>query len=166
MTQSKNNCDLNFLNNQTQLSSVQVIQLPGWWSGNNNYMWHTKNRSGQILTVLGNSAKQHLYHPRTEPPLKCPQRNRICVLACVPLASSRACPPVTWLIHRQPSRGKTYASQLNGPRTTIYATETRCQGTAHACTVLGPLLCSCWALWAHANSQTMPRRCLGEWQFA
>lgn len=30
MAQTKNNSDLNFVNNQIQLSSVQVIQLPGW----------------------------------------------------------------------------------------------------------------------------------------
>lgn len=127
----QNNCDLNIVNNQTQLSSLQVIPLPRQWSGNKHSTWHAENWSGHILTVLGNSLKPWLYHHRVELPLKSHlERQGMCVGLCS--ISFEQGMPTCSMLHRQASRGKTRTSQFNDPRTTLSVTETCWQRTAHA----------------------------------
>lgn len=120
----QNNCDLNFVNNQTQLSSLQVIPLPGQWSGNKHSTWHAESWSGHILTILGNNLKPWLYHSRVEPPLKSHREGQ--GIVCVGLCST------SFEQGMQASKGKTFTSQFNDPRTTLSGTETCWQRTAHA----------------------------------
>lgn len=134
MVWAKSNSDLNFVNNQIYLSSVQIILLLGKWSDKKHYMWHAKIRPGHILTILGNSPKPWLYRSRAEPTLKSLwERQDICAGLCS--SSLEQGMPTCNILHRQTSRGETSTSQLNVPRTTISSNATSWQGTTHAHTI-------------------------------